>query len=180
MILIRQAKTPCSYQSYWEKSCKHILRCFWYFYRKYIFLRISKPKIKLPNGAQYRTFKTNAKAYRHKLDLVIFFFFFLYLKKKKSNVKFKINESHLFFAFLRQNKQLIHLILNNIVAICSLNLIMLSKSNILSMCFPALVWTSHGLLVEHFVPWFCWIRNLIYLDYASNNCRLESRIYLQK
>lgn len=36
------------------------------------------------------------------------------------------------------------------------------------MCWPALVWTSHGILVEG-IQWFCWIRSLIYLCYASNN-----------
>ncbi len=58
-ILIRQDKSTCFYQSSWEKSC-NILRWFlvlilWI----YIFLRTSKPKIKLQKGVQYGTFKSS-------------------------------------------------------------------------------------------------------------------------
>ncbi len=41
---------------------------FWYLYREYIFIRTSKPKIKLQKGVQYGTFKCMALMLFHSID----------------------------------------------------------------------------------------------------------------
>ncbi len=59
-ILIRRDKSICFQQSFWEKSCTNILRCFLVLIPQlYIFLRTSTLKIKLRKGVQYGTFNTN-------------------------------------------------------------------------------------------------------------------------